>query len=174
MIKYIKIGILFSFLANAGGDIAPSYEPYVGIDDCSGGCKNEGVYVDKEAGLMWQDAVYDDRSDGAYKKDVSACKAGSLSHAANYCESSNMGGYNDWRLPTSDEMMTVSVKKDVFQDNRGADFWTSTPAVKSKYYVVYSVDGYRYARDPKQSNYIRCVRCLTQEDIGTKKVIRVF
>jgi len=168
--KYIKIGIFLGTIgAFAGGDIAPYYEPYIGIEDCSSGCRKDSVYIDKETGLMWQDVIYDDKSDGAYKRDKSACKAGSLSYAKNYCESSSMGGYYDWRLPTSNEMMALFEKGKVFQDNRDADFWTSTPAEKNKYYVVYTVDGYRYARDPGQSNYIRCVRCVTKEDEASKK-----
>ncbi len=170
--RYIKIGIFLATIsAFGGGDIAPNYEPYIDLpyaEDCSSGCKNDSVYTDKETGLMWQDVIYDDKSDGAYKKDKSACKAGSLSFAKNYCESSSMGGYNDWRLPTSNEMMALFEKEKVFKDNRDADFWTSTPAGKDKQYVVYTVDGYRYARDPQQSNYIRCVRCLTQEDEASK------
>ncbi|MDD5405336.1 MAG: DUF1566 domain-containing protein [Sulfurovaceae bacterium] len=165
--KYIKIGIFLSTIgAIAGGDIAPYYEPYVKppyVEDCSSGCKQDGVYIDKDAGLMWQDSYYDDGSDGAYKNDKSACKSGNLSFAKNYCESSGLGGYSDWRLPTSDEMMDISMQNGVFKDNRGADFWTSTPAENNKYYVVYTADGYRYARDPRQSNYIRCVRCLPKK-----------
>ncbi len=166
--KYIKIWIFLGTIgAIAGGDIAPYYEPYV--ENCSNGCKQDTVYVDKDTQLMWQDPVYDDVSDGAYKRDKSSCKSGSLSYAKNYCESLNVGNYYDWRLPTSDEMMEISKKSNVFKDNRGADFWTSTPAEHDKYYVAYTVDGYRYARDTKQSNYIRCVRCLTKEDSAAKK-----
>jgi hypothetical protein len=164
--KCIKFWIFFvmSVGAIAGGDINPYYEPYInsGSENCSSGCEKDGVYIDKDAGLMWQDTMYDDNSDGAYKENRSACKSGNLSFAKNYCQSSSVGGYNDWRLPTSDEMMDISKKNGVFKDNRGADFWTSTPAEHDKYYAVYTVDGYRYARDTKQSNYIRCVRCLTK------------
>ncbi len=166
--KYIKIGIfLATVYAIGGGDIAPFYEPYA--QNCSTNCKNDSTYVDEKTQLMWQDTIYDDASDGAYKKDRSACKAGSLSYAKNYCESSNSGGYYGWRLPTSDEMMAISVKKNIFKDNRDADFWTSTPAGKNKHYVVYAVDGFRYERDPMQSNYIRCVRCVTKEDSASNK-----
>ncbi|SFV90323.1 hypothetical protein MNB_SV-4-357 [hydrothermal vent metagenome] len=42
---------------------------------------------------------------------------------------------------------------------RDRDFWSSTPAVEGKYYVVFPADAYRYARKAKESNYIRCVRC---------------
>jgi hypothetical protein len=108
---------------------------------------------------MWQDASYRDADDTAYVTENSNCKAGNQSYATDYCQSLVYNGYSDWRLPSSDELMHVSKKHNVFVDNRGADFWTSTPATAGRYFTVYTVDGYRFARNPAQSNYIRCVRC---------------
>lgn len=146
-------------LAYAGGDLK-IYDVVLPIENCQSGCPDNSYYVDSKTNLMWEDTGFSDASDGAYKKDRSACKAGDLSHAKNYCATLNYAGYTDWRLPTSDELMEISKQSKVFKNNRGADFWTSTPGDIGKYYVVFTVDGFRYDRPTSQSNYIRCVRCV--------------
>lgn len=154
-------------LSYAGGDLE-IYDVVVPVaENCVSGCDKNTYYIDKKANLMWEDTVFNDASDGAYKNDRSACKAGNLSYAKNYCSTLDYAGYTDWKLPTSDEMMEVSKQERVFKNNRGADFWTSTPTMDGKYYVVFTVDGFRYDRPTSQSNYIRCVRCLTKD--GTNK-----
>ena len=123
-------------------------------------CKLDKVYTEKDAQLMWQDQVYTDAEDGAYKRNHSVGKAGSWNYAMNYCAGLDYQGYDDWRLPTADELSHVHHKAgQLFVYHRGEDFWTSTPTTKNKYYVVYPVDAYRYKRDKKRSHYIRCVRC---------------
>jgi hypothetical protein len=156
-----KVLILSAFLSvallNAGGNgVAPAAAPVAEIlTDCS---KNT-VFKDAE-GLMWQDEAYTDAEDGAYKNNKASGKAGTLKHAKAYCSTLNYAGFTDWRLPTSDELMTVHRKPgQVFTNSRGFDFWTSTPSKAGKYYVVYAVDAYRYERKGTESNYIRCVRC---------------
>ncbi len=142
----------------AGGDLGV-YEPKIVLPissnfDCDSGCP-------KESKLMWQDTSYGDKSDAAYNNNDSSCKAGTYEYAKSYCENLSFGGFSDWRLPTSDELMGASKIKNFFSDNRGADFWTSTQVKNGKHYVVFTVDGFRYAREDSQSNYIRCVRCTT-------------
>lgn len=112
-------------LAYAGGDLK-IYDVVLPIENCQSGCPDNSYYVDSKTNLMWEDTGFSDASDGAYKKDRSACKAGDLSHAKNYCATLNYAGYTDWRLPTSDELMEISKQSKVFKNNRGADFWTST------------------------------------------------
>lgn len=172
MNKIITLALaLFVFIipANAGGliDVEP-YTNYVSLD-CTekDGCYKNGVYLELDNELMWQDASYRDADDAAHVAEDSSCKAGNQSYAVDYCQALVYNGYSDWRLPSSDEMMHVSKKQRVFVDNRGADFWTSTQATAGRYFAVYTVDGYRYARQPIQSNYIRCVRCNV--DTTTKR-----
>jgi hypothetical protein len=81
-------------------------------------------------------------------------------------------GYSDWRLPTSDELQHVHRKYgQVFSFFRGTDFWTSTPASKGRYYVVYPADAYVYEQQTARTNYIRCVRCLREGDTATGPMI---
>ena len=150
---------MFTTLLMAGGDTSETLAPVAEISTKP--CKANKVYVESDADLMWQDAVYTDGEDGAYKRGHSVGKAGKYRHAMNYCRALNYAGYNDWRLPTSMELSHVhNPQGNPFAYYRGSDFWSSTPTTENRYYVVYAADAMQYARKPSQSNYIRCVRCL--------------
>lgn len=150
---------MFTTLLMAGGDASTTLSPVAKISNTS--CKTNKVFVQADAGLMWQDQAYTDAEDGAYKREHSVAKAGKHRHAMNYCRALNYGGYNDWRLPTSGELTNVHAPQDnPFAYYRGSDFWSSTPTTENRYYVVYTADAMQYARKPSASNYIRCVRCL--------------
>ena len=146
-------------LLMAGENVTPKLSAVVDIPTKS--CKADKVYVEEDTQLMWQDQAYVDAEDGAYKREHSVGKAGKWKHAVNYCQRLDYAGNTDWRLPTSSELMHVHRKTgQVFSYFRGSDFWTSTPATKNRYYVVYPADAYQYKRKTRKSNYIRCVRCI--------------
>lgn len=161
MNRIILTFVLVASCVSAGGlmDVEPYIKSMPSNCTAKDGCYKNGVYLELDNELMWQDASYRDADDSAYVNEDSNCKSGNQSYAADYCQTLVYNGYSDWRLPSSDELMHVSRKSKVFVDNRGADFWTSTKATKGRYFTVYTVDGQRYARQPMQSNYIRCVRC---------------
>lgn len=145
----------------AGGDKSATLSPVAEMSNAS--CKTNKVYVEADAKLMWQDTTYTDGEDGAYKRGHSVGKAGKHRHAMNYCRALNYAGYNDWRLPTSDELTNVHrPQHNPFAYHRGSDFWSATPTTENRYYVVYTADAMQYARKPSESNYIRCVRCVDE------------
>jgi hypothetical protein len=148
-------------LVMAGGHMAPAVSKVSAMESP---CVNETVYVDDKTQLMWQDAPYTDAEDGAQVKNRSLGKAGNWRHAVNYCRRLNYAGFTDWRLPTADELTAVHHEAGQhFEHFRDKDFWTSTPTTEGKYYVIYPVDAYRFKRTPRESNYIRCVRCNASE-----------
>jgi len=155
--------VLLTSLLMAGGNISAKLPAVTAIP--SHHCKADKVYKDRVENLLWQDQAYTDAEDGAFKRERSIGKAGSYAHAVRYCERLQYGGYADWRLPTSDELVQVhhpmGQSFTYFRDN---DFWSSTPTTEGRYYVVYPVDAIRYTRSPKQSNYIRCVRCISKQE----------
>ena len=154
----VGVGILLAtVLAIAGGDLAPASSKVAPVVSP---CSTDTVYVDRDTKLMWQDAAYTDAEDGAYIHNRSFGKAGTEGYAVQYCQRLNYAGYSDWRLPTADELMEIHQHAGQhFQHFRDRDFWTSTPAREGKYYAVFPADAYRYARNRRESNYIRCVRC---------------
>jgi hypothetical protein len=143
----------------AGGNLAP-VEPV----EAGKVCHTDVTYVETirdDSDLMWQDAAYGDTEDGAYARARSAGKAGNWNYSKNYCRSLYYAGYSDWSLPTSDELQHVHrIPGQVFKYFRDKDFWTSTPAIEGKYYVVYPADAYIYKRNKRKTYYIRCVRCI--------------
>ena len=165
--KKVLISACISMLTTllmAGGNTSASIPAVAEISNVP--CKTNKVYVEKDTKLMWQDQAYTDAEDGAYKRGHSVGKAGTLSHARNYCRALNYAGYNDWRLPTSDELSYMhDAQYNPFTYSRGSDFWSSTPSTDTRYYTVYAADAQIYKREPKQSNYVRCVRCLGDEVI---------
>ncbi len=163
MKKIAVLGLLLGsgFLV-AGGTLLPKASGMTEMP--AKPCKENRVYIDNHTALMWQDQAYTEAENAAYKRERSAGKAGSYRHAVAYCSRLNYAGYSDWRLPTADELSAVHNKEgQVFTYFRDGDFWSSTPSKESKYYVVFPTDAIRYARSPRQSNYIRCVRCIAND-----------
>jgi len=143
----------------AGGDVSTALPAVAEVSAKT--CKENKIYTEEDVNLMWQDQSYTQAENGAVKNHRSVGKAGSYGHGANYCARLNYAGYSDWRLPSSDELTHVHSKKgQVFTYFRDNDFWSSTPATGNRYYVVFPADAYRYARAKRQSNFIRCVRCI--------------
>ena len=158
--------VLCTFLATslliAGGDFGTSLSPISEIPAQS--CKENKIYVERDVQLMWQDQAYTEAENGAFKRHKSIAKAGSHGHATSYCSRLNYAGFADWRLPTSDELIHVHYKKgQVFTYFRDNDFWSSTPTTEGRYYVIFPADAIRYPRSPRQSNFVRCVRCIAND-----------
>lgn len=155
-------GLLFTSLLMAGGDVSTKLSPVTAIPSYD--CRADRVYRDKAQNLLWQDQPYTEAENGAFDRHQSIGKAGSHAHAVRYCERLQYGGYADWRLPTSDELSKVHYPEgNPFTYIRDNDFWSSTPTTEGRYYVVFPADAIRYARSPRQSNYIRCVRCIGED-----------
>ena len=158
----VAIVAIVTMLFGGGKNASVPLSPVINIHDASCHCKPSRVVKQKNSCLMWQDEPYTNSEDGAYKRDYSVGKAGSYTHALNYCRSLIYAGFSDWRLPTAEEMEKMhDLRGSLFYHQRDGDFWTSTPSVEGKYYVVFSADAIRYKRRATQSNYIRCVRCVS-------------
>ncbi len=80
----------------------------------------DGTITDNITGLMWQ------KVDGGEM---------AFDNASAYCKSLTLGGFNDWRLPTSDELYSITNLDNVnpslntiyFTKNLAEYWWTSEP-----------------------------------------------
>ncbi len=70
----------------------------------------DGTISDNNTGLMWQEIPIDGKM--------------TWSEAMEYCENLELGGYDDWRLPTADELFSIS------------DFSVGWPYIDVSFFVV--------------------------------------
>ena len=75
------------YTATLGEDADFVYNPLSFTDN------GDGTITDNNTGLMWQ------KIDGGEM---------TFETAASYCKSLNLGGFTDWRLPTTQELFTIN------------------------------------------------------------------
>jgi hypothetical protein len=112
------------------------------------------IVVDNVTGLVWQRYV---ESTGR-----------SLAQAVSYCESLVLGGYDDWRLPTLIELVSIvdfskanpAIDRQAFDGTPVAAFWSSSPLVGDTSYGwrVNFVAGTTDIIGVGTSQVARCVR----------------
>ncbi len=92
--------------------------------------------------------------------------------AVEYCKDLNLQGYNDWRLPSSEEFFALlddnkSIDEHFSTQNRIKDFWTSTllKLDNKKAWKVSAWSNTQSYYDKNQTFGVRCVRGDTIDDI---------
>lgn len=162
MLKIAATSVVLVSLMWGGGNIKPVA---VQKETKRYDCRMQKVYVDRETGLMWQDAPYTVAEETAYHRNRSLGKVGTHAYAVRYCANLDYAGYNDWRLPSIDELSSRHHEPgEQFVNTRDGDFWTATGVERGRFYVVYPADAYRYKRPASKSYYIRCVRCAKESE----------
>lgn len=113
------------------------------------------IVTDSTSSLQWQD------------NNMAKTTQKNWNEAVNYCEDLSFGGYDDWRLPSVDELQTLNdfskynpVVSTVFVNVTSSYYWSSTTET---YFVTYAWlvdldDGYTDYDDKLDSHYVRCVR----------------
>lgn len=118
----------------------------------------DGTVTDLRTGLMWE---VDPRSGGDREF------VATWPEAKARCESFRLGGYDDWRLATPHEMMTVlrydtvrPAAVDVFPDPSYSLFWTSQPFFldPEKTWAIDWQAGHWEAREQTKNGAARAVR----------------
>ena len=156
-----KIAFMFAILLCCGSAFA--FNPVVG-DITTGFSRDDrlGVVKDDIYKLMWQDG---DLSPHEMTHD----------EAVHYCENLNSAGFNDWRLPTIKELLSITddtrfepdinkaFKNVAYEttDHRGERwYWSQTKSAgaSSRVWVVNSNDGFVGWRDVSSRRFVRCVR----------------
>lgn len=156
-----KIAFMFAILLCCGSAFA--FNPVVG-DITTGFSRDDrlGVVKDDIYKLIWQDG---DLSPHEMTHD----------EAVHYCENLNSAGFNDWRLPTIKELLSITddtrfepainkaFKNVAYEttDHRGERwYWSQTKSAgaSSSVWVVNSNDGFVGWRDVSSRRFVRCVR----------------
>ena len=117
----------------------------------------KNVVVDLNTGLMWQQTI--------------PTTTRNWSAAGSYCSGLTYAGYDDWRLPTPKELLTIvdnsrynpAIDTTYFPNTPSNYFWSSSTFVFLTDYADYAWDvGFSYGnvRNDDKSNtfYVRCVR----------------
>ena len=81
-------------------------------------------------------------------------------NATQLCNTSNLAGFTDWRLPTKQELLIVYDNRNLIGGFRNDYYWSST-TLESDSYRAYDVnfsDGYVNYLSKSLSIYVRCVR----------------
>lgn len=106
------------------------------------------VFIDTDTNLIWQDNI----EAKTVKKN--------WQEAIDYCENLSLIGFEDWRLPDQNMLLTLYKKTDEVK-NVGSDvYWSSTSDVNESDYA-WSGDfdyGDGYHNDKNNDHYVRCVR----------------
>lgn len=113
------------------------------------------IVIDSSTGLMWQDNV-------DAKNITKTWQA-----AIDYCEALGLGGYNDWRLPNKNELLSIAdynryspALNATFVNFTSNYYWTSTTSAASTAYawIVPADDGNTNGHHKSHDRYVRCVR----------------
>ena len=113
------------------------------------------TFYDKNTGLMWQD-----------NKDAKTVQK-TWSGAKEYCANLRLDGYDDWRLPDYNELLSIvdytkynPAIKSGFKNIASNNYWSSSPDVSgsSNAWEVIFNDGYTNYNDKSNKGYVRCVR----------------
>ena len=116
------------------------------------------TFTDSETGLMWQDNI----EARTVTKDWQG--------AIDYCKNLKLAGYDDWRLPNIDELLSITddkkskpAIKNGFKNIVSGDYWSSSSdvSVSSNAWVVGFYAGGDGWGSKSYSYLIRCVRDST-------------
>lgn len=112
---------------------------------------------------------------GGYSGDVYVLEAAHLmvqledlgcvnwSSAKTLCESSTVAGYNDWRLPTKEELGTLYTNRDLIGGFTTERYWSSSWPNSYPYYVDFADGTIGYTNGSYQY-HVRAVRTITNEN----------
>jgi hypothetical protein len=124
---------------------------------------DSGVWVDMNTGLMWSrisiGQIWED------KKCYGAAKDMKWSKAKKACQKFDLAGFNDWRLPTKEELLALanSYKESLLEDILH-NYWSSTLDTEESgesslyYYVVDFFHANLSSEERYYQNYVRPVR----------------
>ena len=132
--------------------------------------------TDNITGLMWQDDVAAKTTQKQWLTDANYndchdngnnCENTSGDTAASYCAALSLGGHQDWRLPTADELVGITDKDkmnpaidNAFQNTKSYYYWSSTLCIGDSdlAWIVNLTNANHLLGYKTADYYVRCVR----------------
>jgi hypothetical protein len=147
--------------AGAGQDGSYSINPMSYTDN------SDGTVTDYNTGLTWQ--KQDDGKSYNWYQASGTYYVSNYPSSQNVCESLNLGGHTDWRLPTEKELGNIvdysvpypgpTIKSTVFPNTQSSFYWSSTVYVEGpSAWIVDFARGGSGSVSESNSYYVRCVR----------------
>lgn len=124
-------------------------------------------YITEIDGWMWEDKPYTKKEKVAYESMFPIREYGRVlkwDSAMQYCRNLTLGGYDDWALPTKDQLVELYSKrrslKSIDSDYFGDTYWSSSTLsiVNSVAWIVGFDRKYVGWGTKSGSLYVRCVR----------------
>ena len=141
-------------------------EPFYGQDANKA---REGLCAPKsftivETGIENEDIVRDDNTGLEWMRTPDASGNYRWSDAGSFCNNLSYGGYDDWRLPTPREYLTIvnnnkspTLDTNYFDPSYGIS-WTSSSALSGNYWGIDFSTGALSDYGNNPTNFVRCVR----------------
>ena len=125
--------------------------------------RENGVVGDRKTNLMWQDTY------GNYNPTNSITYYTTWGAAIDYCEELSLGGYDDWRLPNINELLSIidyyrndpAIISDEFNAIKNNYYWSSTTDVKNPkqaWSVNFESSNTKMFDKLNNKWFVRCVR----------------
>jgi len=123
---------------------------------------------DQSAGATWWNGAY--TTTGATGSDLGAGSANTTAiissqgntgtYAAKICRDYAGGGYNDWYLPSKDEILKLYLNKDAIAGFAGIAYWSSTEFNIVNAWYQYFLDGFQYSSTKYTIISVRAIRAF--------------
>lgn len=137
----------------------------------AGVISQNGIAIDSETGLDWQDEPYtqEDILAGKWSLPLNKNKVGNWEYAKAYCENLTLGKYSDWRLPNIYELSTLNSVMGIdehhisgIKNHLSGEIFLSSTLSSDGYISVVNFNtgkiGVMAVNGKKNSSFIRCVR----------------
>ena len=122
------------------------------------------LYIDKQQKLTWQD---NNKTMSIQKKWITQVNYDKKNYsitngdtAVTYCKNLKLAGYNNWRLPSKDELKILHKEKRNLKNTTSRWYRSATgnEKIKNRAWAIFLNNGDGYSDNKNAMNYVRCVR----------------